>query len=65
MTQTFKNTLFTKRDPEQSNIVACVLEDQSLVFDAPETHFEPCKDSILAGLEHLYTHRGVKYYGYL
>ena len=58
----FKNRLWTKRDYECTNVVACVAEAK------PETdndRWEPAEEAILAPLTHLWTERGVRYYGYL
>lgn len=57
--QTFRNTKFTKRDYETTNIVACVADA------APGKNWEPASASALVGLQHLYTQAGVRYYGYL
>lgn len=56
---TFKNKLFTKRDYECTNIVACVAEQ------APSEHFVPADESVLNGLTKLGIERDVAYYGYL
>ena len=57
--QTFRNTKFTKRDYETTNIVACVADA------APGDNWELADGSALLGLEHLYTQAGVRYYGYI
>ena len=56
---TFKNTKFTRRDYECTNVVACEAET------APAEHYAPCDPSELRGLTHLWTERGVRYFGYL
>lgn len=57
--QVFRNTKFTKRDYETTNIVACVAES------APGDHWQTADDSSLVDLQHLYTQAGVRYYGYV
>lgn len=56
---TFRNTRFTKRDYECTNVVACEAEA------APDARWEECSPDVLAGLTHLWTERGVRFYGYL
>ena len=57
--QAFRNTKFTKRDCETTNIVACVADA------APGDNWELADGSALLGLAHLYTQAGVRYYGYI
>ena len=56
---TYRNTKFTTRDYECTNIVACVSAA------APAAFWEAADESILSGLTKLYTQAGVTYYGYL
>lgn len=56
---TYRNTKFTRRDYECTNIVACV------AVTAPAANWEPADESILSGLTKLYTQGGVTYYGHL
>ena len=56
---TFRNTKFTTRYYECTNVVACVAEF------APASCWEPADCSILSGLTKLYTQAGVTYYGHL
>ena len=55
----YKNTEFTKRNNEITNIVACRAEN------APSSIYSLSDESILGSLKHLYTQAGVQYYGYL
>ena len=57
--KTFRNSLFTKRDYECTNLVACQAEA------APGEHWIECDASVLEGLTHLYSERGVRFYGWL
>lgn len=57
--QAFKNTQFTKRNYDCTNIVACVADQ------APNENYAPSDEAVLNGLMHLYTQSGVRYYGYL
>jgi hypothetical protein len=59
MEKTFKNTAFTKRSSDCTNVVACVAES------APTALFVECDASILANLRPLYTQNGARYFGYL
>jgi len=56
---TFKNRNFTKRNYECTNIVACEADAP------PADYFVPCDPAELKGLTHLWTERGVRYFGYL
>jgi hypothetical protein len=58
MSKTFKNTAFTKRSSDRTNIVACVGDT------APSALYVECNASILAGIYPLYTQNGVQYFGY-
>lgn len=58
--KTFKNTRFTKRDYECTNIVACRSEKSPTTSD-----WKPADDSVLFGLTMLYRQAGVEYWGYL
>lgn len=55
----YKNTKFTKRDYEATNIVACEADVK------PSDDYEETDASILIGLTSLYVQNGVRYYGYL
>jgi len=57
--QTFKNIYYTSRNYDCTNIVACVAEV------APNDNWQPTDETVLAGLEHLWTEGGVRFYGYL
>lgn len=58
--KTFRNTAFTRRDYECTNIVACQTES------APAgQHWEECDESILDGLDQLWIESGVRYFGYM
>lgn len=56
---TYRNTKFTTRNYDCTNVVACVADS------APAAHWEVCDDSILCGLTKLYLQAGVAYYGHL
>ena len=56
---TYRNTKFTTRDHECTNIVACV------AAAAPTSFWDAADESILLGLTKLYTQAGVTYYGHL
>ena len=56
---TYRNTRFTARDYECTNVVACVADA------APAAFWQPADESILSGLTKLYVEAGVTYYGYL
>jgi len=58
-TATYRNTRWTRRDYECTNVVACVASV------APGAEWVECDESALDSLDHLYTQAGVKYYGYL
>lgn len=55
----YRNTKFTKRNYECTNIVACVAES------APASNYEACSDDLLRGLTRLHTQNGATFYGYL
>lgn len=55
----FRNTKFTKRDYECTNIVACVAEE------APNENYVLDLKFSIANLTHLFTQSGVRYYGFL
>lgn len=57
--KTFRNTNFTKRNYECSNVVAC----QGSV--APGPQWVECGESILANLQQLWLTNGVRYFGWL
>ena len=57
--KTYRNTKFTTRNYECTNVVACV------AAAAPAAHWEVADDAIIAGLTKLYTSAGVTYYGHL
>ena len=56
---TYRNTKFTTRNYDCTNVVACVASA------APASHWQPADESILSGLTQLYRENGVTYYGYL
>lgn len=58
-TKTFKNTKFTRRDYEATNVVAC----QGAT--APADHWVECDESVLSGLTKLWIEDGRAYYGWL
>lgn len=58
----YRNTLFTKRDFEATNIVAC---EQLETWAKIESVYEEADASILEGLSALWVIEGVRYYGYL
>jgi hypothetical protein len=60
--RTFRNTNFTRRDYEATNIVACVAETAP---ETPDNRWQPADDAVLVGLTQLWIERGVRYYGYL
>jgi hypothetical protein len=55
----FKNIHFKKRNYETANVVACVAEK------APNANYSECEESILKGLQKLWTENGATYYGWL
>jgi hypothetical protein len=55
----YRNTGYTKRDYETTNVVACVADV------APSSNWEQADESILSGLQSLWVLAGVRYYGYL
>jgi len=57
--KTFRNTKWTKRDYECTNVVACVAEK------ALGEHWVECDESILAKLSPLWIQNYVQYYGYM
>ena len=57
--KTFKNTSFTKRDYECTNVIAC----QGDV--APAGTWAECDESILAGLKPLWIIAGVQFFGHM
>ena len=58
-TKTFKNTKFTRRDYEATNVVACQGET------APADHWVECDESALSGLTQLWIESGRRFFGYL
>jgi len=68
-TATFKNTNWTERNYETSNIVACALEaDEFRPNPIPSAVYGTWASvdcSILKGLTPLFLQGGVRYYGYL
>jgi len=57
--KTFRNTKFTKRDYECSNVVACQAET------APGPQWVECDESFLAKMDRLWIQGGVRYFGWL
>ena len=57
--KTFRNTLFTKRNYECTNIVACKAEK------APGDNWVECDESFLANLTQLWIQGGVAFFGYM
>lgn len=55
----WRNTAFIKRDPECTNLVACIADK------APGEKWAPADASALVGLERLWIEKGVEYYGHL
>lgn len=64
--EVFKNTHFTKRNYECTNVVACELIRDALQPNpkAPEG-YEACDPEILSGLTSLWIEAGVRYYGHM
>jgi hypothetical protein len=58
-TKTFRNTKFSKRDYEATNVVACQGET------APADHWDECDPSILANMSPLWIEGGRRYFGWL
>ena len=56
---TYRNTNYTKRDYDTTNVVACVADS------APGPTWELCDAEILNGLQSLWVQAGVRYYGHL
>jgi hypothetical protein len=56
---TYRNTNYTKRDYETTNVVACKADV------APGPAWELCDATILDGLSQLWLTAGVRYYGHL
>jgi len=59
MTKTFRNTKFTRRDYEGTNVVAC----QGAT--APADHWVECDESVINGLDKLWIQDGRRFFGYL
>lgn len=57
--KTFKNINWKNRDYECTNLVACVAEV------APGVNWVECGADVIQPLAHLYSQRGVQYWGYL
>ena len=57
---TYRNTSFTKRDYECTNVVACQSDTA-----APAGNWEVADESILRGLTMLWVQAGVRYYGFM
>ncbi len=57
--KTYRNTNYTKRDYETTNVVACVADV------APGPAWELCDATILDGLSQLWMQAGVRYYGHM
>jgi hypothetical protein len=63
---TYRNTNFTKRDYESTNIVACQTEgNPSVNGDRQRIEWMPATEGVLNGLTALYICDGVRYFGYL
>jgi len=56
----YRNSNFTKRDYEATNIVACVTNGP-----APQPYYVAADESTLTGLTQLWREGSVTYYGYL
>ena len=57
--KTYRNTKYTTRNYDCTNVVACV------AAAAPANHWQPADESILKGLTKLYAAGDVTYYGHL
>ena len=57
--RTFKNSKFTRRDYECTNVVAC------RAATAPADHWVECDESALKGLTQPWTENGCTYFGWL
>lgn len=57
--KTFRNTKYTKRDYEATNVIAC----QAVAAPAP--HWVECSETVLEGLFPLWIENGTRYFGYL
>lgn len=57
--KTFRNTLFTGRDSETTNIVACQ------AAKAPGSNWVECDEADIDGLTRLYRQGDVVYFGWL
>lgn len=60
-----KNTRFTKRDYEATNIVAATFETRYRPRQLDSLQWEPCGPAILSDLTKLWIEGDVTYYGYL
>ncbi len=58
-TKTFRNSAFTKRNPDCINVVACVADA------APGPNWIECEPEVLTGLMQLHRQGGAVFYGYL
>ena len=56
---TFINVRFSRRDPNCTNVVACVAPA------APNENFAPAADDVLIGLDRLHRVGETVFYGYL
>lgn len=63
----FKNTAFTKRNYDCTNVVACEAENNELflAMGLVSGNWVECDRSNLNGLSQLYVRCGVRFYGYL
>jgi hypothetical protein len=58
-TKTFRNSAFTKRNPDCTNVVACIAEA------APGPNWIECGPEVLTGLTQLHRQGGAVFCGYL
>lgn len=64
--KTFRNTSFTKRNYECTNIVMCQTDgDPKVQGDRQSIAWEETTQQIPAGMVSLYVCNGVRYFGYL
>lgn len=63
----YRNTNWTKRDYECTNIVACVTRPDAFHPDPKPTgdYWQPANETALTGLTKLHRTAGVEYWGYL
>ena len=57
--KTLRNTKYTKRDYEATNVIAC----QAVA--APDSHWVECSEAVLVGLQPLWIVNGTRFYGHL